>query len=282
MEGYLEPRRTSNDQQSVGTSGSVSCPTTASINQENKSKSRKSSLSYADLHHEITKNINDIRRDSVGYHQKQQIDKKKTEEDELVKYMSKLPSYLERGKNVQEKVLNVGVLDWGRLEKWQHSHKQMPHRSSRERVEKFQDLKADGSNTLNGLEKTINVNESAMVKKSGSVVVQALVRVAVKNGVPLFTFSFDNDIAILAATMKKLNTSKNDDCSCICTFFSIREVKKKAATWMHQGSKSKSHDYVGNVVAQMKVADSHFQIIIINFEIEVQEYNQPQAPVNKQ
>ncbi|RXI04285.1 hypothetical protein DVH24_038559 [Malus domestica] len=130
--------------------------------------------------------------------------------------------------------------------------------------------------------RTINVNESAMVKKSGSVVVQALVRVAVKNGVPLFTFAFDNDIAILAATMKKLNTSKNDDCSCICTFFSIREVKKKAATWMHQGSKSKSHDYVGNVVAQMKVADSHFQIIIINFEIEVQEYNQPQAPVNKQ
>ncbi|KAM1040037.1 hypothetical protein ACFX2I_029288 [Malus domestica] len=260
MNGYLEPRRNSNDKQYVGTSGSVLCPITASLNQEDKSKSRKPRLSYADLHHEITKNVNAIPPDSVGNNQKQRINKRKTEEDELIKYMSKLPSYLERGKNLQEKVLNIGVLDWGRLEKWQHSHKQMPYRSSR----------------------TINVNESAMVKKSGSVVVQALVRVAVKNGVPLFTFAFDNDIAILAATMKKLNTSKNDDCSCICIFFSIREVKKKAATWMHQGSKSKSHDYVGNVVAQMKVADSHFQIIIINFEIEVQEYNQPQAPVNKQ
>ncbi|KAM1276846.1 hypothetical protein ACFX2J_029054 [Malus domestica] len=84
--------------------------------------------------------------------------------------------------------------------------------------------------------RTINVNESAMVKKNGSAAVQALVRVAVKNGVPLFTFAVDNGIAILAATMKKLNTSKNDDCSCIYTFFSIQEVKKKTATWMHPGS----------------------------------------------
>ncbi|KAM1167352.1 hypothetical protein ACFX19_029921 [Malus domestica] len=236
MNGYLEPRRNSNDNQSVGTSGSVSCPITASLNQEDKSKSRKPRLSYAHLHHEITKNVNAIPPDSVGHNQKQRISKRKTEEDELIKYMSKLPSYLERGKNLQEKVLNIGVLDWGRLEKWQHSHKQMPYGSSRKRVEKFQDLKADGSSTLNGLEKTINVNESAMVKKNGSAAVQALVRVAVKNGVPLFTFAVDNGIAILAATMKKLNTSKNDDCSCIYTFFSIQEVKKKTATWMHPGS----------------------------------------------
>ncbi|KAM1803375.1 hypothetical protein ACFX12_029362 [Malus domestica] len=86
-----------------------------------------------------------------------------------------------------------------------------------------------------GSSRTINVNKSAMVKKNGSAAVQALVRVAVKNGVPLFIFAVDNDIAILAATMK-LNTSKNDDCSCIYTFFSIQEVKKKTATWMHPGS----------------------------------------------
>lgn len=80
-----------------------------------------------------------------------------------------------------------------------------------------------------------------MVKKSGSAAVQALVRVAVKNCVPLFTFAVDNDIAILVAAMK-LNTSKNGDYSCICIFFSVREIKEKATTWMHQGSKSKSHD----------------------------------------
>ncbi|CAN8237555.1 unnamed protein product [Cochlearia groenlandica] len=45
--------------------------------------------------------------------------------DELVKYMSKLPGYLQRIELGQESfgtsnVLNVGVLDWGRLEKWKH------------------------------------------------------------------------------------------------------------------------------------------------------------------
>ncbi|CAH2074539.1 unnamed protein product [Thlaspi arvense] len=44
--------------------------------------------------------------------------------DELVKYMSKLPGYLqrmERGEeSAQSNVLNVGVLDWGRLQQWKH------------------------------------------------------------------------------------------------------------------------------------------------------------------
>ncbi|CAE6248764.1 unnamed protein product [Arabidopsis arenosa] len=45
------------------------------------------------------------------------------ESHELVKYMSKLPVFLERAETTpQEKLLSVGVLDWGRLEKWQHSH----------------------------------------------------------------------------------------------------------------------------------------------------------------
>lgn len=39
---------------------------------------------------------------------------------ELVKYMSNLPTYLERGVNIQENAFNVGVLDWGNLKKWQH------------------------------------------------------------------------------------------------------------------------------------------------------------------
>ncbi|KAL0888810.1 hypothetical protein Bca101_012793 [Brassica carinata] len=39
--------------------------------------------------------------------------------DEVVKYMSKLPGYLQ-GEKESNVVLNVGVLDWGRLEKWKH------------------------------------------------------------------------------------------------------------------------------------------------------------------
>ncbi|KAM1576361.1 hypothetical protein ACFX15_032161 [Malus domestica] len=53
--------------------------------------------------------------------------------DELVKHMSNLPGYLqrpERGEKIQEKVLNVGVLDWGRLEKWKHKQKPFPEKGS--------------------------------------------------------------------------------------------------------------------------------------------------------
>ncbi|XP_004295718.1 PREDICTED: uncharacterized protein LOC101313593 [Fragaria vesca subsp. vesca] len=131
MDGRFEPTRNSNDQQSLGTSGNALRQASQCLNPQSKFKSQKPSLSYADLHHEITKNVKDIPPISDGNHQKQRIDRKTTEADELVKYMSKLPSYLQRGKNLQEKALNVGVLDWGRLEKWQYSHKQMPYRSSR-------------------------------------------------------------------------------------------------------------------------------------------------------
>ncbi|KAL2337886.1 hypothetical protein Fmac_012332 [Flemingia macrophylla] len=52
-----------------------------------------------------------------------------TESDELVKHMSNLPGYLlhnDRVENLQEKAFNVGVLDWSRLEKWKHKHKNIP------------------------------------------------------------------------------------------------------------------------------------------------------------
>ncbi|KAE8730440.1 UDP-glucosyl transferase 85A3, putative isoform 1 [Hibiscus syriacus] len=55
-----------------------------------------------------------------------------TKEDELVRYMSNLPGYLQRvdsSDNLQEKALNVGVLDWTRLEKWKHHRKHIPTRS---------------------------------------------------------------------------------------------------------------------------------------------------------
>ncbi|KAM7522119.1 hypothetical protein LguiA_012021 [Lonicera macranthoides] len=51
--------------------------------------------------------------------------------EELVKCMSKLPTYLERGENMQDKALSVGVLDWRLLEKWQCNQKHIPNRTSR-------------------------------------------------------------------------------------------------------------------------------------------------------
>ncbi|KAF4349445.1 hypothetical protein G4B88_026225 [Cannabis sativa] len=123
LEQLSKPRRSSGKQQSLGTSGNVLPRKSQTMKLEDKLNLEKSSCSYADLHHEITKNVRDP--------QKQQIDGKNIDEDELVKYMSKLPSYLQRGKTVQEKALNVGVLDWGLLERWQNGHKQMPYRNSR-------------------------------------------------------------------------------------------------------------------------------------------------------
>lgn len=51
--------------------------------------------------------------------------------DELVKHMSNLPKYLQhvpKQENSGANPLNVGVLDWGRLEKWKHTRKDSPTR----------------------------------------------------------------------------------------------------------------------------------------------------------
>ncbi|KAF7144439.1 hypothetical protein RHSIM_Rhsim04G0163800 [Rhododendron simsii] len=51
---------------------------------------------------------------------------RKSQDDELVKYMSNLPAYLQRvekGEKFQETALSFGVLDWERLEKWKSNRK---------------------------------------------------------------------------------------------------------------------------------------------------------------
>lgn len=127
----------------------------------------------------------------------------------------------------------------------------------------------DSSNSRSGKVKldlsscrTINVNDSYRNKKHGSLPVQALLQVAVKNGLPLFTFAVDGDKDILAATMRKSTIGK-DDYSWIYTFFTISEVKKKNRSWINQGQKGKGHGYIPNVVAQMKVSDSQFSSLTI-------------------
>ncbi|XP_052186979.1 uncharacterized protein LOC127797858 [Diospyros lotus] len=101
--------------------------------------------------------------------------------------------------------------------------------------------------------KTINVDNSHQ-KRHGSTTMQALVQIAIKNGLPLFTFAVDNNSDILVATMKKVSTSRKDENCWIYTFFAVHEVKKSNG-WINQGSKGKSRGYVPNVVAQMTVSD---------------------------
>lgn len=62
--------------------------------------------------------------------QRESVKESSTQRDEeLVKYMSNLPGFLkrsDRGKNIQEKALNVGVLDWSQLEKWKNKQSHIP------------------------------------------------------------------------------------------------------------------------------------------------------------
>lgn len=132
MEYHLELRKDSKDPQTHGSTEKIMSPrTSGSIKLSDRFKAEKPSLSYAHFHHEIIKSSDDLPPKPSGNVQKKQTGRKPNEDDELVKFMSNLPSYLERGEKLQEKVLNVGVLDWGRLEKWQCNHKQVPCRSDR-------------------------------------------------------------------------------------------------------------------------------------------------------
>ncbi|KAL0369850.1 UNVERIFIED_CONTAM: hypothetical protein Sangu_0303100 [Sesamum angustifolium] len=103
--------------------------------------------------------------------------------------------------------------------------------------------------------KTDDIIGPHKTEKNGSVMMQALLQVAVKNGNPLFTFTVDNCTDILAATVKKLSSKKTAP-RWVYTFFSFNEMKKKNAPWKNQGCKDRNHGYIPNIVAQMKVSDS--------------------------
>lgn len=106
--------------------------------------------------------------------------------------------------------------------------------------------------------RTINVRDSHLNKRQGSLPVQALLRVAYRNGLPLFSFAVDNDSDILAATMKECSSPQVDKSSWMYTFFTIRETRKKSGSWISQGNRGKGQGYIPDVVAQMKVSGSCF------------------------
>ncbi|KAF8403013.1 hypothetical protein HHK36_011108 [Tetracentron sinense] len=91
-------------------------------------------------HHQtsrIVKELDQEESNSSGDHQKQWAERKATEDDKLVKYMSNLPGYtqrVERGEKLQEKALKFGAQNWGRLEKLKRDQKLIPGRSSRNTV----------------------------------------------------------------------------------------------------------------------------------------------------
>ncbi|CAN4101006.1 unnamed protein product [Withania somnifera] len=84
---------------------------------------------------------------------------------------------------------------------------------------------------------------------------QALLQVAVKSGLPLFTFAVDNEVDILAATVKKFSSTFKENSCWIYTFFTIHETKKKSGSWLNQVGKTAGRGIMPNVVGKMKVSD---------------------------
>ncbi|CAN1770189.1 hypothetical protein LINPERHAP1_LOCUS11533 [Linum perenne] len=79
-----------------------------------------------DVGNDLLQPVNSERSNSAKASRKSQQGSVKTrsQTEELVRYMSNVPGFLQRmekGENIQDKALNVGVLDWGRLEKWKGS-----------------------------------------------------------------------------------------------------------------------------------------------------------------
>ncbi|ESQ42465.1 hypothetical protein EUTSA_v10012736mg [Eutrema salsugineum] len=103
--------------------------------------------------------------------------------------------------------------------------------------------------------KTVNVNDSAHEKKLGSSMIRAALRVTVKNNQPLFTFAVNKETDILAASQKKMGSSDEGECTCVYTFFSIKDHKRNSA-WLNQRGRGQTHGIISNVVAQMRVSSS--------------------------
>ncbi|XP_075503839.1 uncharacterized protein LOC142541129 isoform X1 [Primulina tabacum] len=105
------------------------------------------------------------------------------------------------------------------------------------------------STLVNGIS---NVTDN---KKNEPSTLQALLQVAIKNGVPLYTFTVDNRSEILASTVKESCSPKRKERRWIFTFFSFSETKKKNGSWIYQGSNNRNNEYIPNIVARMKASD---------------------------
>ncbi|XP_071698040.1 uncharacterized protein [Rutidosis leptorrhynchoides] len=115
------------------------------------------------------------------------------------------------------------------------------------------------------------------VSSSSSSRKQALFQTTVKNDRLLFTFAFENNKDILAATVTNLSPTKDDNMNLLYTFFTVHEVKKKNGNWLsHRSKNNKDQGYVPNVTAQMKVSNTNrgtreFVLYSLNPNVQLQD-----------
>ncbi|CAN0926451.1 hypothetical protein LINGRAHAP2_LOCUS35344 [Linum grandiflorum] len=115
--------------------------------------------------------------------------------------------------------------------------------------------------TSNSLDlELMNDNESIQYDKHEEGSIQAVLHVAVRNGLPLFKFlvdKVDGKANILAAT-KNVSSPRKSNSGCSYTFYEIDEIKKRSGSWISPGSKDKRCEYTYNVIGQMNVNHSPF------------------------
>ncbi|XP_047332067.1 uncharacterized protein LOC124935694 isoform X2 [Impatiens glandulifera] len=93
-------------------------------------------------------------------------------------------------------------------------------------------------------------NSSEMVLET----VKALLHVSSRNGAPLFKLVVDNSSDIIVA-MKRLPNSMKDDCSCVYSFYSVHEIKKKkSGIWLNQWNKERNFGFGFNTIGHMKIS----------------------------
>lgn len=129
----------------------------------------------------------------------------------------------------------------------------LKHKASDTRHLGESSLKQKGS-VISTSFRSISVDESVQDEKSKVSIVQGLLQLTIKNGMPLFKFVLSDERQFYAATRNSLASQEKNDLGCCFTFYLVNEIKKKSGGWMSH--KEKSCGYAYNVVAQMKSSTS--------------------------
>ncbi|XWS67162.1 hypothetical protein CRYUN_Cryun05aG0263500 [Craigia yunnanensis] len=123
---------------------------------------------------------------------------------------------------------------------------------------RFTDTVQPSKGSLNSsTARPVNANEFLQEEKVESSIIQALLQVTIKNGLPLFRFVVDNGSKMLATIMKSLVSSAKGGSDQNYIFSSVSEIKKKSGSWISQGNKEKNCGYIYNIIGQMKISNPH-------------------------
>lgn len=122
---------------------------------------------------------------------------------------------------------------------------------------RFTDTVQPSKGSLNSSSaRPVNTNESPQEEKFESSMIQALLQLTIKNGLPMFRFVVDNGSNMLATTMKSLASSAKGGSDQSYIFSSVSEIKKKSGSWISQGNKEKNCGYIYNIIGQMRISNS--------------------------